>query len=174
MNLGPWGSRVREILDAPPKPISPGEAVSQWVRDNPEPPKQELDVHKVAALVSGWMRPRLRPEGVGRVSTKWVEMSQSWIVSAEFKDANGDTRETDTLIWWEQVMRLSEDLTTWTALLEYTACKLLSSADLISVGHLNAAEDALNDAAEDYNERMLAVEAEKAMESIKRSAAWGS
>lgn len=173
MNLGPWGSRVKEILDAPPKKITPGEAVSQWVRDNQQPGSDEDDRAQISEHIATWLRLRLRPEGAIKINVKWHEMTLAWVVTARLRNKDGDTFDVDTLVWAEQVLQLSEDKTTWTALMEYVGCKLLSTAELISVGHLNAAEDALNDAADAYNERKLAEEAEAAMESIKRSSAWG-
>lgn len=166
MPLNPFGPRVDKILSEPPREISPGEAVSMYVRDHPH---AELDLRSNASRhIREWLTLYFR---TWRIEVAWSESGLMYQVTAHADDirVNGERKIARAHVYIEQVEELSTDLDAWVACLEWVAVSLQHDIDLATTGEVAAAVSKLNKLARAVEQKRLKSEEEAAIESIKRS-----
>lgn len=167
--INSWGTRVQQILDAPPKEITPGEAVSQWIRENGV--GMEVDpIEAAVPHIQDWLSRNLARSGGYDVKVAWIEMSMMFDVTAKFRGSlKGDITVGHARIYSEQFYELSLDSRTWIALLEWVSVSLLEHAGRATQGQLMVASAKLNRVTTNVIAERQKIEEEAAVESIKRS-----
>jgi hypothetical protein len=171
MALNPFGPRVEKILGEPPKEVTPGQAVSLWVHDNPQ---LQEDFHETASRrITEYIRVSLARYNIWGVTVEWVEAPLLYEVRARrYKDkVNRELTVARARIYTEQVNELSSDVDSWMALMDWVCACLLSDFGIVTTGEVAAATGRLNAVAQKAENKRLEKEEQAAIESIKRSAA---